>query len=95
MEVLSVGAIVRAIAEYGILALGWILFLFSMLYIRMERARYQDLVIHIITYFTKIHMVKADDNDLTIFDSILSGTRRNKKTGEENRRRIDPPSHEN
>ena len=73
MEPASAGVIFRIVAEYGILGLGWILFLFSMLYIRVERARYQDLVIHIITYFTKIHMLKGDSPSAAPFPPELLG----------------------
>jgi hypothetical protein len=62
--IVGANIIAKAVAEYGILGLGWILFIFAMMYIRAERARYQDLVIHIITYFTKIHMLKGSTNDV-------------------------------
>lgn len=93
MEGISVSAIARAIAEYGILGLGWILFIFAMLYIRVERGRYQDLVIHIITYFTKIHMLKGPDDDLTIFaDNLFKTQGRDRRTLRSNRQRIDSES---
>lgn len=63
METVSASIVARGVAEYGILGLGWILFLFSMIYIRSERARYQDLVIHIITYFTKVNMLEGRHDD--------------------------------
>lgn len=59
---LTASVIARGLADYGILALGWILFLGSMTYIQRERKRYQDLVVHIIVYFTKIHMAEGRED---------------------------------
>lgn len=77
MELAGASAVARGVSEYGILGLGWVLFLFSMFYIRVERRRYQDLVIHIITYFTKIHMAEGkDDGIIPPVASALFGTRK-------------------
>ena len=90
MEAGTLSVILRATAEYGILALGWILFFFAMLYIRVERARYQDLVIHIITYFTKIHMLRTEEDDLSVFppDLFPGGKGTNRSASRRNRSRI-------
>lgn len=84
MELQAIG-VAKAVSAYGILGLGWVLFLFSMYYIRVERRRYQDLVIHIITYFTKIHMAEGRENvfpfELPGIGNKKSHSRRKHKTG--------------
>lgn len=84
-ETAAAATVARAVSEYGILALGWVLFLFAMFYIRVERRRYQDLVIHIITYFTKIHMTEGKENvmpfSVGLFDSKKSHGRAKRRSG--------------
>ena len=63
MELAAGSKVLSAIAEYGILGLGWILFLFMVFRERVERNRYSDLVIHIIQYFTKVRMVEHDESN--------------------------------
>lgn len=75
--------VARAVSEYGILGLGWVLFLFAMFYIRVERRRYQDLVIHIIQYFTKVHMAEGKE-DVLPFTFGMPGSKG--KAGREKRR---------
>lgn len=60
MEPASAAAIGKVVSEYGILGLGWILFVFMMFREVRERKRYSELVIHIIQYFTKVRMVEND-----------------------------------
>lgn len=57
----TVVALVKIVAEYGVLGLGWIAWIFTMFYVRAERARYQALVIHIIQYFTKTKMPTSSE----------------------------------
>lgn len=62
MEAGAAAAIGKAVSEYGILGLGWVLFIFMMFREIRERKRYSDLVIHIIQYFTKVRMVENDES---------------------------------
>lgn len=95
MEAASASAIARGMAEYGILGLGWVLFLFTMLYIRVERKRYQDLVIHIIQYFTKIHMLEGKDNDEPPFPASMFGITSTLASGKRKpRRAVDPETND-
>lgn len=64
------GALLKAIASYGVLGLGWIAWILTMVYLQAERKRYQGLVIHIIQYFTKVNSgdhtsakILGDDDD--------------------------------
>ena len=43
---------------YGPMGLGWVAWIFTMFYLRAERKRYQDLVILIVQYFTKVNMLE-------------------------------------
>lgn len=82
MEGFDVGAILRVIGEGGIYGLGWLLFLYMMVREIRERKRYSDLVIHIISYFTKVNMVERHTDDAPIIPSELFGipSRRSKRT---------------
>jgi hypothetical protein len=81
MEGFDVGAIMRLIGEGGIYGLGWLLFLYMMVREIRERKRYSDLVIHIISYFTKVNMVERQADDAPIIPAELFGitTRRSKR----------------
>lgn len=48
------GALLKSIASYGVLGLGWIAWMLTMVYLQAERKRYQALVIHIIKHFTQV-----------------------------------------
>lgn len=61
----------RLLGEAGIFAVGWGLFFWAMHQLRHERARYQELTVHIITYFTKINMLKGSNPDANRFLNIL------------------------
>ena len=80
MDGITGSTVVRAVGEFGILGLGWVLFIFMMFREIRERRRYTDLVIHIIEYFTKINMLERNyDGDSFQFDILDSlGTRRGK-----------------
>lgn len=56
MEAAGIAAIVKAVAEYGVLGLGWVVALLMFYYIQVERKRYSELVIHIISHFTKVNL---------------------------------------
>lgn len=47
---------------YGPMGLGWVAWIFTMFYLRAERKRYQDLVILIVQYFTKVNMLERTEN---------------------------------
>lgn len=81
MDGVSLAAILRLIGEGGIYGLGWLLFLYMMLREIRERKRYSDLVIHIISYFTKVNMVERQTDDAPIIPAELFGvsTRRSKR----------------
>ena len=56
MEAAALAAVVKIVAEYGVLGLGWVIAGILMWYIKGERTRYQQLVIHIIQHFTKVNI---------------------------------------
>lgn len=57
--------VARFVGEAGIYGGGWALFLWAMLQMRLERKRYEDLVVHIVQYFTKINMIQGTQTDAT------------------------------
>ena len=62
MEMNVVVAVLATLGEAGIFGLGWVAFLWAMMQLRYERSRYQQLVIHIIEYFTKVSILKDIDD---------------------------------
>jgi hypothetical protein len=52
----------KFIEVYGPLGLGWLAWVFTMFYLRAERKRYQDLVILIVQYFTKVNMLERSES---------------------------------
>lgn len=70
METAWLARAANSVAAYGILGMGWLLYFFSLFYIRVERRRYQDLVLHIIAYFTKIHMAEGHED---VVSPIVAG----------------------
>ena len=93
MDGAGFAAILRLIGEGGIYGLGWLLFFYMMLREIRERKRYSDLVIHIISYFTKVNMVERQIDDAPIIPAELFGvsTRRSKRTS---RQRLGCDDHE-
>lgn len=73
MDGFDLGAILRVIGEGGIYGLGWLLFLYMMVREIRERKRYSDLVIHIISYFTKVNMVERQADDAPLIPTELFG----------------------
>jgi len=73
MDGVSLGAILRLLGEGGIYGLGWLLFLYMMVREIRERKRYSDLVIHIISYFTKVNMVERQTDDAPLIPAELFG----------------------
>jgi hypothetical protein len=63
MDVTLIGRFIAGLGEAGIFGLGWIGFLWAMMQLKYERARYQTLVVHIIEYFTKVSILKEFDDD--------------------------------
>lgn len=63
MEVAFLTRFLGDIGEVGIFGLGWALFFWAMWLLRIERKRYQDLVVHIIEYFTKVNMIQGTEDD--------------------------------
>jgi hypothetical protein len=63
MDVTLIGRFLSGLGEAGIFGLGWIGFLWAMMQLKYERARYQTLVVHIIEYFTKVSILKEFDDD--------------------------------
>lgn len=59
--------VLKLVSEGGIFALGWVLFIYMMVERRFERKKYAELVVQIVTYFTKVNMAEriknADAND--------------------------------
>ena len=68
MEIGVIAVVIKGVAEFGILGLGWAAWLWTMLYLREERKKNQELVVHIISYFTKVKLAesKVDDSNVTI-----------------------------
>lgn len=62
METSIVVAQLKMLGEAGVFGLGWVGFLWAMMQLRFERSRYQQLVIHIIEYFTKASILKDIDD---------------------------------
>lgn len=81
MDGVSFAAILRLLGEGGIYGLGWLLFLYMMVREIRERKRYSDLVIHIISYFTKVNMIERHTDDAPVIPAELFGisTRRSKR----------------
>lgn len=80
MDGAGFAAILRIIGEGGVYGLGWLLFFYMMLREIRERKRYSDLVIHIISYFTKVNMVERQIDDGPIIPPELFGvTNRSRK----------------
>jgi hypothetical protein len=75
MELTSATTILQAVAQYGVLGLGWVAWIFTMFYIQRERKQYQDLVIHIVQYFTKVNLVdrKAHEDSPVPLSSPFDG----------------------
>ena len=63
MEGLSVTAILKIVAEHGVLGIGWIAWILQVINGQVERKRYQALVVHIIQHFTKSHLAGDDESD--------------------------------
>lgn len=63
MDVTLIGRFLSVLGETGIFGLGWIGFLWAMMQLKYERARYQTLVVHIIEYFTKVSILKEIEDD--------------------------------
>ena len=55
--------LVNLVAQGGIYGLGWALFIYMMIERRFERKKYAEIVVHIVTYFTKVHLVDRSQND--------------------------------
>lgn len=55
--------IMNRMAEYGILGLGWVLFIYMMIERRFERQKYAELVVYIVTYFTKVRLLDGSHED--------------------------------
>lgn len=77
MELALVTRIFGGISEAGVFGLGWALFIWAMWLLRIERRRYQDLVVHIIQYFTKINMIQGTEDDTNAIRAFF----RNKVAG--------------
>lgn len=73
MDIPAGAAVLRALSEYGILGLGWILFFYAMVLVKIERNRYQDLILHIITYFTKTKLMEGSSHDSIPLPPVLIG----------------------
>lgn len=63
MELALIGRALGAVGEAGVFGLGWPLFFWAMWLLRIERRRYQDLVVHVIQYFTKVNMIQGTEDD--------------------------------
>lgn len=87
MDGITFAAIGRFAGEAGIYGLGWILFLYMMVREIRERKRYSDLVIHIISYFTKVNMVERHTDDAPLIPSELFGLPRPTRKGQRRPRR--------
>ncbi len=61
MDGISAAAILKTVAEYGVLGLGWVAWILTMFYVQTERRRYQALVFHIIQYFMKVPGTRGND----------------------------------
>jgi hypothetical protein len=61
MDGVSAATIIKVVAQYGVLGLGWVAWILTMFYLQVERKRYQALVIHIIGYFTKVNISEQKD----------------------------------
>lgn len=72
METGVAAIMARGFAEYGVLAVGWIAWLWTMLYVRYERKRYQELVVHIVEYFTKTRLVENKNDSIQLPASLFS-----------------------
>lgn len=79
MELALVSRVLGVVGEAGIFALGWVLFFWAMWLLRIERRRYQDLVVHVIQYFTKVNMIQGTEDDTDAIRTLFgkSVTRRN------------------
>lgn len=73
MEAVTYGAIAKEVASYGVLGLGWLFSLYLIWDRRFERKKYSELVVHIITYFTKINMVERNSDALGIPPGLYGG----------------------
>ena len=63
MELSLVTRLLGGVGEAGIFGLGWLLFFWAMYLLRIERNRYQSLVVHVIQYFTKVNMIQGTEDD--------------------------------
>jgi hypothetical protein len=73
MDGVTVAAILKVVAEYGVLGLGWVAWILTMRYLQVERKRYQDLVIQIIEHFTAAREsdAKLPDKHKNTLDKLL------------------------
>lgn len=95
MEATTALAVLKIIGDVGVLGLGWVLFFFMMFREVRERRRYSDLVIHIITYFTKVNMVERKTDETPLFpESVLGNGGSAERIKSFFGRRIDPENDE-
>lgn len=81
MELALITRIFGGIGEAGIFGLGWGLFLWAMWLLRIERRRYQDLVVHIIQYFTKVNMIQGTEDDTDAIRTLFGKSTRRRHDG--------------
>lgn len=88
MDAASTAAILKIVAQYGVLGLGWVAWILTMFYLQLERKRYAALVTHIIQYFTKVNLSDvdkptrflADDDADEDAEGLSKASTRHKKT---------------
>lgn len=71
----------RGFVDVGIYGLGWLGFFWAMMQLRHERARYQNLVIHIIQHFTKVSLLQDLENENSVSDDGDTHATRNHDLG--------------
>lgn len=77
MGAVETGAILKIVAQYGVLGLGWIAWILTMFYLQLERKRYAALVTHIISHFTKVNLAEINHEES---EELTDADTRHKKT---------------
>ena len=82
MELALVTRVLGGVGEAGIFGLGWLLFFWAMYLLRIERNRYQSLVVHVIEYFTKVNMIQGTEDDPDAIHTLFGKSTRRRNDGE-------------
>ena len=81
MDAAVIARFLGVIGEAGIFGLGWVLFFWAMWLLRLERTRYQNLVVHVIEYFTKVNMIQGTEDDTNTIRTLFGKSTRSRDDG--------------